>query len=455
MGIFDAPQSASFLDRLIANANAAVANNPGGLASDRASWNFPAIDPSTGNTIAPTVPAPVQPAPQPTAPVVAQAASQAVTDPQAAASNILTRMGAALHSVAQGGSLYGAVTGQPDDPQSRQRAQLQQNYQAMVNAGLSPQEATLAVINPEAGKLILAKKFPADQKDKFSVVKTGQDGLGRETYSTLNQSTGDLTSIKSPGGSDVTNDSGLRGDVTKTGQDYLNTLPKGEANIVGGMIDGTVPMPSAYALSKPLWVQRIADAKQADPTFDGTIWSGRIAGRRDFFGGGKSAEMVRSANQTIGHVGDLVQKADALGNSSFTPWNYVKNEASSLTGSDAPGNWVTNAHAVADEIGKLFKGNNLSDSEIHAWADNLSPNMSPTQQRGAIGNLMGLLQHSLDALESKREASIGQMAAQKAGSLLTPESQAILGRVKQWANGQAGGSTASGTTSSGLKWSVQ
>jgi hypothetical protein len=84
----------------------------------------------------------------------------------------------------------------------------------------------------------------------------------------------------------------------------------------------------------------------------------------------------------------------------------------------------------------------LSDSEIHAWADNLSPNMSPAQQRAAVGKMTELLHGALDALDEKRVASMGQAASDKAGPIIKPEGQAVLKRIEGWL--KAGGGNAAG-----------
>src|SRR5207247_4886312 len=143
-------------------------------------------------------------------------------------------------------------------------------------------------------------------------VQTGQDGLGRQTYQVLNSSTGELKPIEPPAGNDGA--SGL-GNMDLTGKAYLASLPKAQANIVQQMVEGTIAPPSSFALAKPYWTNMLAAAKNYDPTFDATAWSGRVAGAKDF-SAGKSAEMVRSANQTLHHVGSLIDSMDALNNGS-------------------------------------------------------------------------------------------------------------------------------------------
>jgi hypothetical protein len=71
--------------------------------------------------------------------------------------------------------------------------------------------------------------------------------------------------------------------------------------------------------------------------------------------------------------------------------------------------FIPAAHAVADEMGKLFKGANLSDHEIKAWAEALNENMSPDQMKDSIKTLRGLMQHSMSALEQKRLTAVGDV----------------------------------------------
>src|SRR5262249_27742618 len=148
--------------------------------------------------------------------------------------------------------------------------------------------------------------------DNFSVTQTGENDLGRKTYQVFNKKTGELTPIS---GNQSTDNGGL-GDMNKSGADYLATLPKDQANIVKGMAEGTIAPPSSFALAKPYWTTMISAAQAYDPTFDTTKWSGRVAGVKDF-SAGKSAEMVRSANQTLHHVGQLLDSMDALNNGNY------------------------------------------------------------------------------------------------------------------------------------------
>jgi len=428
----------------------------------------PAINSDTGETVAPAPAA--APAQQPTQPAaLTPAPTPSFLD------TIRSHLNASDQSMSHGGGLIGGltslVTGQRRDPQAQlladqaQQRQVQaQQMAAVLTANGVPQQravqlATIHAIDPEAGRKLIEseigpqtvqslgngyvwdarqnkaiKAYEPDDKNKL--LKIGQDGLGREQYGVFNPSDGSIKPYNAPG---ATDSGGGLGDMNRTGDAYLASMPKSEANIVKMMAEGTQAPPSAFALGKTAWVNRIAAAKNYDPTFDGANWAGRVAGVKDF-SAGKSSEMVRSANQTLAHVNSLLDSADALHNGNYPALNWVGNQASAAMGSGAPGAFTTNAHAVAEEMSKVFKGSNMSDSEIRSWEQNLSPNMSPEQQRAQIGKLSELLHGSLDALEEKRLNSIGPMAAQKQGPLIKPTGQAVLQRIDGWlkaGNGRA------------------
>lgn len=393
----------------------------------------------------------------------------------------LNRLGESLHSVAHGGSLYGAVTGNYDDPQAQQQRNLRLQYEALRPV-LGDQKALLATINPEYGKVLVSQAFGprhvqplgegyvADDQgnvrqayvpgDKNKLVKIGQDGLGREQYGVFNPADGSIAPYKAPGSSDSS--SGGLGNMDLTGKDYLASIPVAQRGTVQGMVEGTIAPPSSFALSKPYWQNMIAAAKNYDPSFDSAAWGGRVAGVKDF-SAGKSSEMVRSANQTVGHVGDLIDKMDALQNGQYPMKNAVGNYLSSnVAGNPGVVGFKQNAHAVADELSKVFKGAGVSDHEIKQWEESLSENMSPAQQRESISTMLGLLRHSLSALEEKRLNSIGPMAAEKAGPLLKGDAQATLARVEKWLAGDGGGANdtpaapaAPAQTKTNVKWSVE
>ena len=86
------------------------------------------------------------------------------------------------------------------------------------------------------------------------------------------------------------------------------------------------------------------------------------------------------------HVADvLIPAMKDLDNVGIPVLNRVANPiAENLFGTKEQGNFRTAAHAAAEEVSKIYKQNNLSDTEIRAWEQNLSEHMSPEQQRGEV-----------------------------------------------------------------------
>ncbi len=464
MGLFDSyfdpstyQGSGGLIDRLLAQLGTQAQPNPpmGPLPSDTAQYGASPIQAPAqipppviqAGTLAPPIqqsPQSAQPSQLPQAPLLQPPPSSGGFG-SAMRGAIANMQGGPLGMI--GGALAGGFGMGQGTPLEQQQRVVLQNYQALIAAGVPEAKARLAAINPEAAKTIIGDAFG---KDKYTVVKTGQNGLGIEQYEIFNPATGEHTPIRPTAADDS---GGGLGNMNLSGKDYLASLPKAQANIVQGMVEGTIAPPSSFALAKPYWQNMISAAKNYDPSFDATNWGGRVAGTKDF-SSGKSSEMVRSANQTIGHIGDLITKMDALKNGDYPIKNAAGNYINSQMGGAAVTGFQQTAHAVADELSKVFKGAGISDSEIRQWEQNLSPNMSPAQQREAVTTAMSLLQHSLSALEEKRLNSIGPVAAEKAGPLLKPDAQTAVQRIKEWAKG-TGTNAPAATTRTGVNWSVE
>lgn len=354
----------------------------------------------------------------------------------------LNNLSAGFQSIGNGGSLIGAITGNRTDPQSQAQQNLGAQYKAvmqtLIDGGTSPREAQskamLAVMNPEAGKTILTEALT--NKEKYGVISDTpfegkKYGFVNERDQTVNGKPINAQTAQGSGatmeGLQAAQNAGVKGDA------LYEYLPKTIAPMVKAMVEGRQPLPSPQAMRNPATLALIDAAHAIDPTFDAASWAGRQSGVRDF-ASGKSSEMVRAANQTLAHVGSLLDSMDNLKNTRIPAWNAVGNFANEQTGGGQPGAFRTNAHAVAEEMSKVFKGANLSDSEIRNWEQNLSENMSPEQQRTQIAKLSELLHGSLHALDEKRVAAIGPMAAEKAGPIIKDEGQKTLKRIDEWVN---------------------
>lgn len=444
-------QGASFADRFNALPNAPQPVMGSSRSFDAASFNPATFAPNQAQPIAvgnyqmPRIGDAGQFQPSPAIQAAAAAppsalnanAQQPGPQPQEEASLPPAFGGDYLSRVQAGGglirSLFGATPGQQN-----LKAQYDAFRSALIANGENPQtaasKAMVAAMNPEAAKTILPELFT--NKEKFA--KIGTDALGRDRYGFVNElaQTVNGQAINAQGGQqpyDIGN--GLPGDTTKTGDAYIASLPKEYQGIVRGFVEGTAKMPNITTKNQQAMQTYFDMAKQADPSFDATNYGARQKGMNSFKAG-TDASVVRSANQVLGHISDLTDKANELGNRSFTPYNAATNTISSIFGNDAANNWITQAHAVADEMSTFMKGTgHSSDTEIKQWLDSLSPNMSPQQQRGAIKTLMGIYDHALQALEDKRTGAVGSMAADKMGPLLTQSGKASMDKINTWANG--------------------
>lgn len=284
-----------------------------------------------------------------------------------------------------------------------------------------------AIPGGPADPAVISNVASAAQKPTFGVIgkdpNTGYDIHGWTDPQTKT-ATPSNAAPQQPTGADLSPD------------DFLKTLPAGRAAQIKAMVEGRMAPPTGNAQRSPQVMQLMQQAAQYDPGFDFATWNARHSGMKDFYGGGKSSEMVRSANQTIAHVGDLVGSMIDLKNSWNPTYNAVGNEFNTrVLGKGQVTDFTPNAHAVAEELSKVFKGANLSDAEIHAWEKSLGPNMSPEQQKAAVGKLLSLLNGSLNALEDKRRQSLGPAMTEKKGPLLTDESRKTLENVSKWIGG--------------------
>lgn len=339
---------------------------------------------------------------------------------------------------AGGGLISSLFGGSPQ--QQNLNAQFQATRQALIDNGIDPRQASstamLSVLNPEAAKTVLPELLTS--REKYQVIS--EDPLEGKKYGFVNER--DQTINGRPIDQQQNSQGGSMGMLQQaqnagvTGEALYNYLPKPMVNTVRAMIEGRQPLPSTTAMRSPATLAMIDAAHAIDPTFDATTWKARNEAGPDWTKG-KSAEMVRSANQTLHHLDSLMTSMDALHNGRFPLLNWAWNSGAEAVGKGEPGAFRTNAHAVAEEMSKVFKGANLSDSEIRHWEQNLSENMSPEQQRAQIAKLAELLHGSLDALEEKRVSAMGPAAAAKMGPIIKEEGQRVLAKLDAWVRGSA------------------
>jgi hypothetical protein len=277
------------------------------------------------------------------------------------------------------------------------------------------------------------KDGDADEAPTYKI-SVGKDGR----IIRVNPKTGAVDAI---GGNPASSDASLTpqmiptwGDKSLLGKDastatpeqkeaYLRSMPGSQGDMVRGIIENTLPPPTAASMARKdsPYPAAFAAARAIDPTVDPNAYAGRVAGYRDW--ATKGAESARALNQTIAHQSEaLIGAMKGLNNYDTPILNGAKNWLSeNVAGSGAVPAFRTSAHAVVDELGKVFKQNNLSDTEIRKWEENLPTSMSPAQQRAQIKVFGQLMHGAMGALEDKRKQAIGDYAAGKAKPLLSAE----------------------------------
>ncbi|MFI4971096.1 MAG: phage tail tip lysozyme [Hyphomicrobiales bacterium] len=252
----------------------------------------------------------------------------------------------------------------------------------------------------------------------------------------------------------------LGNDPTKVTPDqqaaYLASMPGAQGDMVKAILENRMPITAnAFTRKDSPYPAAFAAAAKLDPTIDPTVYAARQAGQREW--ATKGAESARALNQTIAHQSDaLIGSMQGLGNGGMPLANDVKNWWSEkVNGSGAVPGFRTSAHAVVDELGKVFKQNNLSDTELRKWEDNLPSDMSPDQQRTQISTFHTLMDGAMQSLEDKRKQAIGGWAAAKQAPLLSDRGRAGLQRLDDFAKGGAPASNKTLKPGSTYDWHPQ
>lgn len=318
-----------------------------------------------------------------------------------------------LNSVAQGLTGIGAALAGISSPQ--------QGY--VLNAQLAQMkkdnESKYRVLVDKSGRILRY-----DQDGNVDMIG-GSNPTGPTNF--LGPTLGDPTLVKDA------NDPNQRAAFLKSISDKYGP---NAAQTVSDMADYTYQPPTAAAIGRKdsPYPALFAAAKVLNPTLDMANYGSQFAGAKDWAVGGKSADAVKAGNQTLEHQGDaLIESMKGLDNTQSPAFNSVKNWVNSqVLGHAGMGAFKTSAHAVADEMGKLFKGQGISDREIKQWEENLPDNMSPEQQRSEAKTLITLVKGGFDALEQKRLAALGPKRAAEAGPLIGAKAQAALQRIQDF-----------------------
>jgi len=357
--------------------------------------------------------------------------------------------------------LTAMITGQPVGVEADAKRQLGFAANALIQKGVDPVTVQAAVANPEIMKTLITQNFgpqtvtsigegyfadkngkvtrayTPEQKDNFSIVQKGEDAMGNKTYVKLNKATGEETPV---GGADAAAAPSGIGDMNKTGQEYLATLPPLQSKIVSGMLDGTVQPPSSFALAKKSWQAMLAAAKNVDPTFDENTWTARHKMVTDMAASGNSSMggILSNGKSSFKHLAEFTDSAADLGNTShdFPFGNAVakaQNYASNaLAGSDT----AAKIKAINDNLGhygqestKFYSGTGGGAEERMNAMKEINPNYVSGEEMAAYAlKEKNLMLDRLREKEAQIRDTMGDAYLQK-HPVFTPELKADIARI--------------------------
>lgn len=137
------------------------------------------------------------------------------------------------------------------------------------------------------------------------------------------------------------------------------------------------------------------NAKQAESNFQ----SGKAIDKA--FTSGDPAKNITAFNTASGHLQQLGDLVDALGNGRMQVFNKLGNEFAKQTGSAAPTNFDTVRNAAVSEVGKLFSGGVVAQQELEEIKAPLMNANSPTQLKQAVSQLRHLMESRKEALKNQ------------------------------------------------------
>ena len=207
-----------------------------------------------------------------------------------------------------------------------------------------------------------------------------------------------------------------------TGDEILESLPKGERSLIQSILDYRVDPARVTSLRRGERKKIMEYVTAVDPTFDMTQYNARYKTRQDFTSG-KAANNIRSLNTAVGHLGTLAKAAEELQNAGSPVWNSISNFGLSQVGDPRVKKFLVAANAVESELASVFKGMGATDQEIKAWREALSSSDSPEQLKATIEQAIQLLGSRLGALSSQFEIGTGKP---KDFKILNDESRRVL-----------------------------
>jgi hypothetical protein len=345
-----------------------------------------------------------------------------------------------LHSGGEGKD-NGAVV---INPQDLQNFPLSADYKYPVYTGIldpktgKPQEAKVGGIvqarNPVTGKqntmydAYLAMTGSFDQLDRTQK----QSASALQAQHTMAETQNQLAEAAKNSALAKAAVSGLsQGDPTKTGDEYIATLPPQTQDLVHGLLRYQVK-PSDLGRAKDRSAI-LAAAIHGDTTgqWSQSQYEERYNFLKEYGDTQKGAGATRDRlNTALGHLDMLSQASQALAKNNVQALNALANSFGVATGKSAKVVYDAIAQKAAAETAAAIKGGGAAptDPEIEAARKQFDSKMAPQQQFDNIKAQMGILKTQADTVGSHFQSVMKQTPDQFGQSVLYPQNQQIMNK---------------------------
>ena len=223
------------------------------------------------------------------------------------------------------------------------------------------------------------------------------------------------------------------------GEEFLATLDPGIAGQVRAMVEGRIPYPTGMSARSPRMQAIAMYAQQTDPTLNAYTAPMRGQMLKDAMGDGKIGVSNNALNTSIGHLADLSDASQGLGNYSSGFGSSIQN---SLRDSYQRFNQNPNyktfdtvRNAVAGEVVKAYRGAGGAEADIQGQLGLISSANSPQELNNAIAETAKLLESKIAANQYQYETAMGPMGPKL--KMIRSDAEAALQKFIDRAQGKA------------------
>lgn len=252
---------------------------------------------------------------------------------------------------------------------------------------------------PDGRTEVIAEAPTSGGSVRYSISPKDYTAESLKKYSTSNN-VGDLVPLKNgsynlatPGGADF----------TKTGDEFLATLPAQDRNFVKKLANYEID-PKTLSTRGGEREKYLKLTSQYDKAFDQKNYN-TIAGAITRFATGTQGNTVRSLNVAIEHMDTAQRLGDALENNNIPAFNKLAQSYAEQTGHKAPTSFDSVKEILADEVVKGVVGGSASLEDRRSAAEKIKRAASPEQLTGVLNSWRELLGGQLKGLRKQYEGA--------------------------------------------------